>query len=346
VGNKLSRKREFNTILRGSMLFLVVLSLFCVIYTHASVCNPANMTQVGDSWPFTVNPGTHPSCASSSGGVNDMGNVPTQCDGDPASVRIEVTPGAAECLVANVFDCKIPMYDFVSLDFDFDIDGCNGVWAAPLWMTPDTWQWGPGSGEIDGMEFCWRDAINLNFAGGGHQISLPADQFSIDSSAGHITVRKDNTGIVTITACTKQEASADPNGQCSQPVYNNCAECMDGGNTYACWCNEGTNPPNIYGSGGCMNGGDCMWTLVSDLWNGVTGDEGYQACMIEVPGVVGAGQPNYNTQCKTSVQKIKLRGGGPNQSLQWGVGSPAHCSVFTPSVSAKEAAMLRGASRP
>jgi hypothetical protein len=62
------------------------------------------------------------------------------------------------------------MHDFQSLDYDFDIDGCNGVWAAPLWMTPDTWQWDAGSGEIDSLEFCARDGVYMNFAGGGHQV--------------------------------------------------------------------------------------------------------------------------------------------------------------------------------
>ena len=62
--------------------------------------------------------------------------------------------------------------DFVSLDYDFHLEGCMGIWAAPLWMTPDTWQWDAGSGEIDSSEFCARDAFHMNFAGGGHQVRL------------------------------------------------------------------------------------------------------------------------------------------------------------------------------
>ena len=88
------------------------------------------------------------------------------------SVRIEVTAGEAECLVATAAECKIPMHDFVALDYDVAIDSCLGVWAAPLWMTPDKWQWGPGSGEIDSLEFCSRDSVHLNFAGGGHQLHI------------------------------------------------------------------------------------------------------------------------------------------------------------------------------
>ena len=141
-------------------------------------------------------------------------------------------------------------------------------------MTPDTWQWGAGSGEIDSTEACPRDSLHLNFAGGGHQIGAG---FSLDGSEGHVTVRKDDAGMVTIAACSRAEAAAG-GGQCAAPQHASCDDCLaqDG---FACWCNA---PDNIYGSGGCQNGGDCMWTLVSDVWNGVSGDEGYSGCMCVV----------------------------------------------------------------
>jgi hypothetical protein len=148
-------------------------------------------------------------------------------------------------------------------------------------MTPDKWQWGPGSGEIDSEEFCSRDAIHLNFAGGGSQKKLNSTKFNINSSSGHITVRKDVNGIVTIVACKKEDPSTmNNNNQCLPPKYANCNECLNANNTYGCWCNSNSN--NIYGSGGCSNGGDCMWTLVSDIWNGVSGDAGYNGCMTAV----------------------------------------------------------------
>jgi len=255
-----------------------------------------------------------------------MGNVPTGCVNDISSVRIEVRTGAAECLVAHADTCKIPMHDFTSLDYDFHVASCNGIWAAPLWMTPDTWQWGAGSGEIDSMEMCPRDAIALNFAGGGHQVKTG---WNIDDSEGHVTVRKDERGIVTIAICTFAEASQH-GGQCAAPAYANCAECLNGANKYACWCNEGTNPPNIYGSGGCQNGGNCMWTLVSDIWNGVRGDAGYAACMNAVGNIgLGARVPNLKSKCAFSVEKVRLRGGGAGGKLQFGAGSPSYCSALT-----------------
>ena len=48
---------------------------------------------------------------------------------------------------------------------------------------------GPGSGEIDSLEFCTRDAIHIRFAGGGHQVRVN-DKFSINNSSGHVTVQK------------------------------------------------------------------------------------------------------------------------------------------------------------
>lgn len=289
----------------------------------AAVCTPAN---ADDQWPFDVSVKKWFSCASSAGATNDLGTTPHMCADDPASVRIEVTPGLAECLVASASECKIPMRDFVSLDYDFGVEGCDGVWAAPLWMTPDDWRWGGGSGEIDSLEFCSRDSIHLNFAGGGHQ--TVASAFSIDGAAGHVTVRKDAAGIVTISACPAAEAAAS-HGQCAAPQYKSCAECLNATNTYGCWCNAESDPPNIYGSGGCAKGSDCMWTLVSDIWNGVSGDAGYKGCMTAVGGVVDAGKPNLKSSCAISVERIVLRGSGPGGRLKWGEGSPASCSVLS-----------------
>ena len=295
------------------------------------VCDPAGGNS--SSWVFAAPKGHSYACASSAGGTNDLGTAPTMCKGDSASVRIAVTAGKAECLVASAPQCKIPMHDFVSMDYDFAVSGCNGIWAAPLWMVPDTWQWGADSGEIDSLEFCSRDSIHLNFAGGGHQVKLQG--LSIDSAAGHITVRKDVAGIVTIVACTRAEASANAN-QCAAPVYKDCPSCLSGNNTFGCWCNAGSTPPNIYGSGGCTTGTDCMWTLISDLWNGVSGDAGYAGCMTAVPGVVDKGKPNLKSSCALSVEKIVLRGSGPNGSLRWGGGSPAQCAALTPPPSTPE----------
>ena len=108
---------------------------------------------------------------------------------------------------------------------------------------------------------------------------------------------------------------------------------MRGNNSFACWCN---GDKNIYGSGGCQPDTDCQWTLVSDIWNGLSGDAGYAGCMTAVPGVVEEGKPNLDSRCALSVEKITVRGGGPAGSIRWGAGSPSACSVLTPSAVALE----------
>ena len=73
-----------------------------------------------------------------------------------------------------------------------------------------------------------------------------------------------------------------------------------------------------------------MWTLVSDIWNGVSGDAGYAGCMTAVPSIgLEEGKPNLSSDCAFSVERIVLRGGGLNGTLQWGAGSPTSCAVLT-----------------
>ena len=284
-------------------------------------------------WPFHVGNTTHPSCQSQHGGVNDMGNVPEMCDDDLASVRISVSKGKAECMLAHARECKIPMHDFKSLNYDWTMSRCRGVWAAPLWMSPDTWKWGPGSGEIDGSELCLRKKMQMNFAGGGHEVEL--DPYDIDEAWGHTTIRKDDAGIITVTTCKASEAEAN-GGECFKPKYKDCKDCEFGergpDKEYACWCNEDPNQKqmNIYGSGGCAEGANCEWTLLSDVWNGVGGDQSYHGCMGEVPSLgVDENEPNYNSHCEFSVENILVKGHGLNGALQWGKGSPNYCRHLT-----------------
>lgn len=91
-----------------------------------SVCAAAAANDSA-AWPFSVDARAWYSCASSAGATNDLGNAPRMCAGDPSSVRIEVTRGEAECLVAHARECKIDMRQFESLDYDFALDGCNGM---------------------------------------------------------------------------------------------------------------------------------------------------------------------------------------------------------------------------
>jgi hypothetical protein len=262
-----------------------------------------------------------------------MGTAPEMCEDDLASVRFGVSQGKAECMLAHAKECKIPMHDFKSLNYDWTTSRCQGVWAAPLWMSPDTWQWGPGSGEIDGSEFCMRKKMQMNFAGGGHEVEL--DPYNIDEAWGHTTIRKDDAGIITVTTCKASEAEAN-GGECFKPKYKDCKDCEFGergpGKEYACWCNEDPDQKqlNIYGSGGCAEGANCEWTLLSDVWNGVGGDQSYHGCMGEVPNLgVDENDPNFNSHGEFSVENILVKGHGLNGAMQWGKGSPNYCRHLT-----------------
>ena len=120
-----------------------IISLLPLLFSFATgLCTPATITS--PFWPFSAAPGSSYSCSSSSGGVNDMNNFPTHCSGSVSSVYLSTRPSTAECLQATAFDCKIPMRNFTSLDYTASLSSCTGTWTAPLWMTPDTWQWGSG----------------------------------------------------------------------------------------------------------------------------------------------------------------------------------------------------------
>lgn len=106
---------------------------------------------------------------------------------------------------------------------------------------------------------------------------------------------------------------------------------MSRNNAYACLCNDqnASIPGNIYASGGCQHGGDCIWSLVSDVVNGVDGDSGYHGCMTSVPGVVKKGQPNLNSTCSISVERVLIRGNETSGRMVFSSSSPPECDAFT-----------------
>ena len=73
-----------------------------------------------------------------------------------------------------------------------------------------------------------------------------------------------------------------------------------------------------------------MHTLARIVWNGVSGDQGYQYCMSAVPEIgLGARVPNLNSECLISVERILLRGDEPDGRLIFTDTSPAYCDEFT-----------------
>jgi len=166
------------------------------------------------------------------------------------------------------------MHDIDQLDFDIDMVGCGGTWAAPLWMTPDHWAGGGSSGEIDMVENCPSDAVWNNFAGGGTQVKTSADP---NSWSGHTTMRKqaDSDGVQSIRV------------QSCEPTGGSCST-----NAEVAYLRD------IYGLNGC-EGANCMYTMVSDIWNGNSGDDGYAGC--------AGGKPHYSSGCSISVTNIRFK---------------------------------------
>merc|ERR1712079_101698 len=55
---------------------------------------------------------------------------------------------------------------------------------------------------------------------------------------------------------------------------------------------------NVYAAHGCA-AGNCMYRMVSDIWNGLSGDGGYGYC--------SHGRSHPSSGCKTSVTNIRFK---------------------------------------
>lgn len=201
------------------------------------------------------------------------------CEGDPTSVVIQGN-GQPQCLSAQMSDCRFNMHDFDQLDADLNMVGCGGTWAAPLWMTPDHWAGGGDSGEVDMLENCPSSSVDSNFAGGGTQ-----EKWTIanpNSFQGHMTM-------------WKQADEADSSTQSIHVKLCNPDEVQSG------VCPEGVTAylHDIYGKNGCSNGANCMYTMVSDIWNGLDGDGGYAGC--------AGGKTHASSGCHISITNIRVQ---------------------------------------
>merc|ERR1712070_1034433 len=115
------------------------------------------------------------------------------------------------------------------------MNDCKGTWAAPLWISPNHWEGGGESGEIDMVENCPSDTIASNFAGGHNEVKWPYDANNFN---GHLTLWND--GNIRMKLCSAEEVQGD-------------GTCPGGG--------EATFE-NIYGSNGCSKG-DCIYTFIA-----------------------------------------------------------------------------------
>lgn len=240
------------------------------------MCPGSSVIDPPSNWAWSTGVATCPSCT----------NPPTEnwgkmCAGDHTSVVIQ-NWGQPSCL-RTVSDCKMNMHDVQQIDFDLRISLCGSTWAAPFWLTPDYWRGGGSSGEIDLVELCPAGDVWTNFAGAEEPIGYQSKWEFADPNyfAGHVTMWKHwDNGKGGITAKLCDEAERDSNGG-------------------HCTGDDAAYYPSIYGSNGCKDGHNCEFTMVSDIWNGNSGDGGFYAC--------SAGYPQ-TSDCRTSIRNIRIKG--------------------------------------
>jgi len=236
-----------------------------------ALCGGAAVVEPSSDWVWSPHAVPSQSCMSP-----PMQNNAQMCAGDPTSVVLQ-SSGQPECISARMPDCQFNMHDLDQLDFDVSMIGCKGTWAAPLWMSPDHWEGGGRSGEIDMMENCPADEIHNNFAGGGTEAKVDGDA---NDFRGHTTMWKkaDGNGVMSIYVKTCNPSDVDASGACPK-----------GGEAYL---------RDIHGLNGCSVG-NCMYTMITDIWNGNSGDGGYESC--------AGGNTHASSGCSVSVTNIRMK---------------------------------------
>ena len=228
---------------------------------------------------------THQGGANScNGSYNDEGF--SQCQGDPTSITLDMSHVHKKdnCFAYNTSQ-KLPFKpsQIRELSFDAQWDQCGDIWAAPIWLTPSSWEINQGqSGEIDFIETCRSN---------------------------------DNYGIKTAIMCGQH---LERDNKCYEPNWGN-GQSSDGAKHFIgqidhnsgdwtmhkCDNLNETNVANcqlisryprfLFTNNGSKKNMD--FHFVSDLWGGDGGDDGFAAC------------GNHNkpdTTCKYTVANIKI----------------------------------------
>ena len=209
-------------------------------------------------------------------------------NGDIELDMSKASPNAYKCLSwSTEGSCQFPMKKLVRMQAKLESNGCNGHWAAPLWITPQDWN--PPqhkSGEIDLFERgCVRQDGYLTSFGendpwiehntwqqqnqGNQPDSTALTAFVIFNPAGYNEPTKDFISIFNCPFDSNPIVTGDT-GDCQQVVYRGYY--------------QDTKENTHYGS--------LPMTLVSDLWN----KKGIQ-CSSDLA----------TSQCKFKVSDIKLQ---------------------------------------
>lgn len=131
------------------------------------------------------------------------------------------------------------------------------------------------------VETCPTGNLHSNYAGGGYGVSWT--NFDANYFHGHVTVWKrwvHGKAGISVKICDADEMMA---------------------NGYSCHGDGAAWYPDIYGSNACSDGHNCMFKFVSDIWNGHTGDSGFEHCTAKH-------KHPRTADCKHSVRNIKVKG--------------------------------------
>ena len=240
-----------------------------------SICqSPVGMGSMPDSiWKQLP---AHPSCVYAGHPFKSEGFG--QCAGDPTSITLNMGVVAEKqgCYAYTTEDKKEwTMNEVSEISFDAEWEDCEGVWTAPLWLTPKTWVAPQGlSGEIDLIETCKSHAQET--VGTSIICTDHPDPQCLDSQWGEAASSNgpqrfrgkiDGEGTWTMDKCSLDGTKCELVSR------------------YPRYLTTATGPEK-----------DMKFHFVSDLWNGGAGDSGWAAC----------GTLNKNTKCRYTIANIKV----------------------------------------
>ena len=182
--------------------------------------------------------------------------------------------------------CEFKQKDLVALQASLQSSGCDGLWAAPLWITPQAQSWKPPqskTGEIDVFERgCYKDdGYLLSF--GGETTNVLEDAWKQKGKHGTATA---------LTAYMTFDRKKDNIDVYLCPLKSNPIEV----GPEAAGCTKTMNHAGYYrDTAGETHNGEDYLQLVSDVWNGCENLD------------CGQKPKLTSSECNFSVSNIKLQ---------------------------------------
>lgn len=215
--------------------------------------------------------GTHPSCASPA--FDASHDTSKMCAGDPTSLDVDFSrlPGDSTSCPHYQTVCSFDVSRVESINFDVEMRQCGDIWACPLWMSPSQWR-SPqhSSGEIDFVENC-KGNLNISFGEDAPYIGRWPGRDAADLQRQHVQLDFLQDGSVLPTMTDAKT------GQSVSGLH------LTGALSYR--------------SSTSFNWKDNPFRLISDIWNGTSGDGGYANCQ---------GHSVPNSKCAYTVSNIKI----------------------------------------